>query len=65
MSASLPSYVYRPMTPADLPAAHALSVQLKWPHRLDDWAMLQRGQQRLCRARWRASDRYGVRLSPR
>jgi GNAT superfamily N-acetyltransferase len=42
MPAPLPYYVYRPMTPADLPAAHALSVQLKWPHRLDDWAMLQR-----------------------
>ncbi|VVM48154.1 hypothetical protein PS684_00378 [Pseudomonas fluorescens] len=43
MSASHPSdYVYRPMTAADLCAAHALSVQLKWPHRLDDWAMLQR-----------------------
>lgn len=35
-------YVYRPMTAADLPAAHALSVQLKWPHRLDDWAMVLR-----------------------
>ncbi|WP_044870097.1 GNAT family N-acetyltransferase [Pseudomonas sp. LFM046] len=34
-------YTYRPMTAADVPAAHALSVQLKWPHRLDDWAMLQ------------------------
>lgn len=34
--------VYRPMTAADLPAAHDLSVQLKWPHRLEDWAMLQR-----------------------
>ncbi len=37
-----PSYIYRPMTPADLPAAHDLSVQLKWPHRQEDWAMLQR-----------------------
>lgn len=35
-------YLYRPMTAADLPAAHALSVQLKWPHRLDDWAMVLR-----------------------
>ncbi|NWB98633.1 GNAT family N-acetyltransferase [Pseudomonas gingeri] len=43
MSASQPvAYVYRPMTDADLPSAHALSMQLKWPHRLDDWAMLQR-----------------------
>jgi GNAT superfamily N-acetyltransferase len=30
------------MTAADVTAAHALSVQLKWPHRLEDWAMLQR-----------------------
>src|SRR5207253_7563619 len=43
MSASQQSaYVYRPMTAADLPSAHALSVQLKWPHRLEDWTMLQR-----------------------
>ncbi|PNA06780.1 MULTISPECIES: GNAT family N-acetyltransferase [unclassified Pseudomonas] len=42
MSTPLPSYVYRPMTADDVPKAHALSVQLKWPHRLDDWAMLQR-----------------------
>jgi GNAT superfamily N-acetyltransferase len=37
-----PDYLYRSMTAADLPAAHELSVQLKWPHRLEDWAMLQR-----------------------
>ncbi|WP_434700915.1 GNAT family N-acetyltransferase [Pseudomonas sp. D1-36] len=37
-----PAYVYRAMTDADVPSAHALSVQLKWPHRLEDWAMLQR-----------------------
>ncbi|TWC17525.1 acetyltransferase (GNAT) family protein [Pseudomonas sp. SJZ085] len=37
-----PSYRYRPMTAADVTAAHALSVRLKWPHRLEDWAMLQR-----------------------
>jgi GNAT superfamily N-acetyltransferase len=37
-----PTYFYRSMTAADVPAAHALSVQLKWPHRLEDWAMLQR-----------------------
>lgn len=37
-----PEYSYRPMTPADVPLAHALSVRLKWPHRLEDWAMLQR-----------------------
>jgi predicted N-acetyltransferase YhbS len=33
---------YRPFTTADLPAAHALSVQLKWPHREADWAMVAR-----------------------
>ena len=37
-----PAYIYRPMTSADVASAHALSVQLKWPHRLEDWAMLQR-----------------------
>lgn len=34
-------YQYRAMTAADVPAAHALSVALKWPHRAQDWAMLQ------------------------
>lgn len=42
MPAPNPSYTYRPMTAVDVPAAHALSVKLKWPHRLEDWAMLQR-----------------------
>ncbi|TDV41532.1 putative GNAT family N-acyltransferase [Pseudomonas graminis] len=36
------AYVYRMATAADMPAAHGLSVQLKWPHREDDWAMVQR-----------------------
>lgn len=41
-AAQNPALVYRPMTTADLSKAHALSLLLKWPHRLDDWAMLQR-----------------------
>ncbi|WP_249676104.1 GNAT family N-acetyltransferase [Pseudomonas abieticivorans] len=32
----------RPMTADDVAPAHALSVALKWPHRLEDWAMMQR-----------------------
>lgn len=36
------AYVYRMATAADMPAAHTLSVHLKWPHREADWAMVQR-----------------------
>jgi len=36
------AYRYRTATAADMPAAHALSVHLKWPHREEDWAMVQR-----------------------
>ena len=39
------AFTYRAMTRADLPAAHRLSAQLNWPHRLEDWALLHR----LCR----------------
>lgn len=35
-------FEYRPMTAADVVSAHELSIALKWPHRLEDWAMLQR-----------------------
>ncbi|MCV4291279.1 GNAT family N-acetyltransferase [Pseudomonas capsici] len=35
-------YEYRPMTADDVGHAHSLSLDLKWPHRLEDWAMLQR-----------------------
>lgn len=40
--AQRPDYHYRPMSAADVAATHALSVRLKWPHRQEDWAMLQR-----------------------
>ena len=30
---------YRPFTHEDIAAAHALTVELKWPHRADDWRL--------------------------
>ena len=33
---------YRPLTDDDIAAAHALTVELKWPHRVDDWQFVAR-----------------------
>lgn len=41
----LPALTLRTITTEDLSACHRLSLQFKWPHRLDDWQfLLQMGQ---------------------
>ncbi|WP_321795253.1 GNAT family N-acetyltransferase [Caballeronia sp. J97] len=36
-AAETSTLVYRPFAADDIAAAHALSVDVKWPHRADDW----------------------------
>jgi len=41
----MPALMLRPMEQDDLGACHRLSLQFKWPHRLEDWNfLLQMGQ---------------------
>lgn len=43
-----------PMTPADIPRLHELSVSVSWPHRAEDWAMMLR-----LGTGWAARDQIG------
>lgn len=36
-SDTMPALRYRRFTAADVPAAHALTVALRWPFRAEDW----------------------------
>jgi GNAT superfamily N-acetyltransferase len=36
-AAETSALIYRPFTAGDIAGAHALSVEVKWPHRADDW----------------------------
>jgi GNAT superfamily N-acetyltransferase len=37
---TLSTVIFRPFTPDDIAAAHALSLEVKWPHRADDWRLV-------------------------
>jgi GNAT superfamily N-acetyltransferase len=42
MTRAKPRPTLRPMKERDLKAVHALSVQVGWPHRLDDWRLVHK-----------------------
>lgn len=44
MSTSQAAPPIRPLLAADLAQAHALTRDLRWPHRQEDWALAQIGR---------------------